>query len=115
MTDIAVFPSYVKNIVTYLFKHRSMEAEKRPLLGNGLYTRSTRTRHVSCDISQQLKRRCNRRLLGSSQLSLLRNCAVELNQHATIDKAVFSVVRLRLYNEDLTQLELEMSRDATEI
>jgi hypothetical protein len=33
------------------------------------------------------------------------------NQHATIEEAVFSVgAALRLYNEDLTQLELELSR-----
>jgi hypothetical protein len=33
-----------------------------------------------------------------------------VNQHAAIDEAVFSVRAVpRLYNEDLTQLELELS------
>jgi hypothetical protein len=34
-----------------------------------------------------------------------------MSQHATIEEAVFSVgAAPRLYNEDLTQLELELSR-----
>jgi hypothetical protein len=34
-----------------------------------------------------------------------------MNQHATTEEAVFSVVASqRLYNEDLKQLELELSR-----
>jgi hypothetical protein len=33
-----------------------------------------------------------------------------VNQHATIEEAMFSVgAALRLYNEDLTQLEFELS------
>jgi hypothetical protein len=41
------------NIVAYLFKVRTVEAEKPPLLDNGPYTRSRRTRHVRCDVTQQ--------------------------------------------------------------
>jgi hypothetical protein len=40
-----------------------------------------------------------------------KHISAAVNQHATIDEAVFSVgAAPRLYNENLTQLELEMSR-----
>jgi hypothetical protein len=39
-----------------------------------------------------------------------KSLSAAVNQHATIEKAVFSVeAAQRLYNEDLTQLELELS------
>jgi hypothetical protein len=40
-----------------------------------------------------------------------KHISAAVNQHATIEDAVFSVgVAPRLYNEDLRQLELELSR-----
>jgi hypothetical protein len=40
-----------------------------------------------------------------------KHSSTAVNQHATIEKAVFSVgAALRLYNESLTQLELELGR-----
>jgi hypothetical protein len=40
-----------------------------------------------------------------------KHTSAAVNQHATIEEAVFSVgTTPRLYNEDLTQLELELSR-----
>jgi hypothetical protein len=42
-----------QNIVVYLLKARTVEAEKQPLLGNGPYTRSIGTRHVLCHVMQQ--------------------------------------------------------------
>jgi hypothetical protein len=57
--------------------------------------------------------------LFSAPLSLLRNGAVNIsaavNQHATIDEAVFSVgAAPSPYNEDLMQLELEL-RESPEL
>jgi hypothetical protein len=39
------------HIVAYLLKERAVEAEKQPLLGNGLYTRSRGTLHLRCDVT----------------------------------------------------------------
>jgi hypothetical protein len=40
-----------------------------------------------------------------------KHISAEVNQHATIEEAVFSVrAATRLYNKDLRQLELELSR-----
>jgi hypothetical protein len=40
-----------------------------------------------------------------------KHISAAVNQHATIQEAVFSVgAAPRLYNKDLTQLELELSR-----
>jgi hypothetical protein len=41
---------FLYGIVAYLLKARTVEAEKRPLLGNGPYTRSRGTRCVGCDV-----------------------------------------------------------------
>jgi hypothetical protein len=44
-----------------------------------------------------------------------KHISAAVNQNATIEEAVFSVgVAPRLYNEDLTQIELEMSESAIE-
>jgi hypothetical protein len=44
---------YSENIVVYLLKARTVEAEKEPLLGNGPYTRSRRAHNIRHDITQQ--------------------------------------------------------------
>jgi hypothetical protein len=41
------------DIVAYMLKGRTVEAEKQPLLGNGPYTRSRGTSQVRCDVTQQ--------------------------------------------------------------
>jgi hypothetical protein len=41
------------NIVAYLLKARTVEAERQPLLGNDPYTRSRGKLHVRCDVTQQ--------------------------------------------------------------
>jgi hypothetical protein len=80
-----------------------------------------RTHAVEERVTYAVTSRCNRRgvasdvLCGSAPRSLLRSCAVNIsvavNQHASIKEAVFSVgAAPSLYNEDLTQLELELSR-----
>jgi hypothetical protein len=62
-----------------------------------------------------MKRCCKRRSLWiRAALVATQLCgkytSAAANQHATIEGAVFSVgVTPRLYNEDLTQLELELS------
>jgi hypothetical protein len=50
------------NIVAYMLKPRTVEAEKR--LGNGLYSRSRVTHDVRCDVARQVKICCKRRSLG---------------------------------------------------
>jgi hypothetical protein len=40
----------VEYTVAYLLKARTVEAEKQPLLGNGLYTCSRGTHHIHCDV-----------------------------------------------------------------
>jgi hypothetical protein len=39
--------------VAYLLKARTVEAEKQPLLGNGLYMCSRGMHHIHCDVMQQ--------------------------------------------------------------
>jgi hypothetical protein len=39
--------------MAYLFKARTVEAKKQPLLGNVPYTRSRGTRHVRCNVMQE--------------------------------------------------------------
>jgi hypothetical protein len=86
------------------------------LLGNDPYTRRRGTRHVRCDVTQY-KRYCKRRSLWvRAALFATQLCGKHIsaaaNQHATIGEAVFSVgpPRSYMYNEDHTQLELELSR-----
>jgi hypothetical protein len=92
-----------------------MEEDKQPFVDNGPYTHSRGTGHVSCDVTQQLKRCCKRRSLWiRASLTPTQLCgkhiSVAVNQHATIEESVFSVGALpRLYNKDLTQLERELS------
>jgi hypothetical protein len=93
-----------------------VEAEKQPLLGNGSYTRSCGMLHVRCDVKQQQRRCCKRRSLwvcATLVATQLRgkHISAAVNQHATVEEAVFSVGAVpRLYNDDLTPLELELSR-----
>jgi hypothetical protein len=42
-----------EDIVAYLLKARTVEAEVQPFLGNYPYTRNRGTRHVPCDVMQQ--------------------------------------------------------------
>jgi hypothetical protein len=101
-----------KNIVVCLLKASTVKAEKQPLLDNGPYTCSRRMRHVRCDVTQQQKRCYKRRSLWfRAALVGTQLCSAAVNQHATTEGAVFSVVTApRLYNMDLAQLELELSR-----
>jgi hypothetical protein len=97
-----------ESTMVYLLKARTVEAEKQPLIGN------VRT-HAA---EERVTSRNNRRgvasgvLCGRAPPALLCNGAVNtMNQHATINEAVFSVgAAPRLYNEDLKQLELKCSR-----
>jgi hypothetical protein len=81
------------------------ESRNSLLLGNGsVNTFSWKRTRATTD------ERC---FLLSAPHSLLLNCAVNIsaavNQHATIEKALFSMgAAPRLYNEDLRQLELEL-------
>jgi hypothetical protein len=110
------YKNILQNIVVYLLKARTVEAEKQPLLGNGPYTRSRGTRHVCCEA------RNNRRNVISMAWALLiatqrygKHISSAVNQHATIEESVFSVgAAPRLYNEDLTQIELELRESAVE-
>jgi hypothetical protein len=82
--------------VAYLLKARTVEAEKQPLLSNGPYTRSSGTCHVRRDVTQQKKMCCKRRSLWVRAALLAKQLCGEhisaaVNQHATIEEAVFSV------------------------
>jgi hypothetical protein len=44
---------YARYIEAYLFKARTVQAEKQPLVGNGPHTSSRGTHHVHYDIMQQ--------------------------------------------------------------
>jgi hypothetical protein len=63
------------DIVAYLLKARTVEAEKQPLLGNNSYKRSRGKRHVRYDVTQQ-KRGVAGGVLCRSAPGLLRNSAV---------------------------------------
>jgi hypothetical protein len=90
------------NIVAYLLKAGTVEAEKQPLLGNDPYKHSRGTRHVGCDVMQQKKMCCKRRSLWiRAALVATQVCgkhiSAAVNQHATIEKVVFSVGPSRGY------------------
>jgi hypothetical protein len=113
-----MFPCFILyNIVPYFLKARKCGAEKQTFLDNG------RTHAAEERASYAVTSHNNRRgaasgvLCRSAPRSLLRNCAVSIsvavNQHATTEEAVFSVgVAPRLYNEDLTELELELGESS---
>jgi hypothetical protein len=96
------------NIVVYLLNSRIMEAEEQPLLGNGPYTRSRKTRHISCDIEEVLQATYS---VDPRRAKLLRNCSKHISAiRNNRGRGVFCESTLRLYNEDLKQLELELNR-----
>jgi hypothetical protein len=85
--------------VAYMPKARTVAADKQPLLGNGPYTRSRETRHVLCGVTQQSKKCCKvRSLWVRSELFVTQLCgkhiSAAVNQHATIEEAVFPWQRL---------------------
>jgi hypothetical protein len=53
-----VYNADLYHTVVYLLKARTVAAEKQPLLRNGVYTCTTGTLHVCCDVTQQGKRCC---------------------------------------------------------
>jgi hypothetical protein len=86
-----------------------VDAEKQPLFGNGTYTRSRGTRHVTVEEVLQAAPSLGLRR-ASCYATLRKNYSCSNDQHATIEEAVFSVgVAPSLYIEELTQLELELS------
>jgi hypothetical protein len=84
------------HIVAYMLKATTVEAQKLPLLGNCQHTRSRGKRHVRCDVTQQQKRCCRRHSLWVRAAFLPTqlcgdHISAAVNEHATVEEAVFSV------------------------
>jgi hypothetical protein len=82
--------------VAYLLRARTVEAEKQPLLGNGLYTCSRGMCHIPCDIMQQQERCYKWRSLWVHTAPVAmqlcgKHISAAVNQHTTIEEVVFSV------------------------
>jgi hypothetical protein len=106
---------YSEDIVAYLLKARTVEAEKQLLLGNGPYTRNRRAHHLRCDITQQKKRCCKyrslwvRAALVATQLCG-KHITARVNQHSTIEEAVFSMGPPRDYITRISPAGIRVER-----
>jgi hypothetical protein len=92
------------NSLAVLYEYYDMMPERRnsSLLGNGLLNTFPRKRTRATVEERCLLRPAPRTLLLYGAV----NTSAAVNQHATIEEAVFSVgATPRLYNEDFTQLE----------
>jgi hypothetical protein len=90
------------NIVAYLLKAGTVEAEKQPLLDYGPYTHSRGICHVRYDVTQQQNMCCKRRSLWVRAALVVtqlygRHIFAAVNQQATIEEAAFSVMPPRGY------------------